>query len=250
MATKGKIVQFLKAEVFIDARPEGAKIDLSFTVTGTASCKALERRPGERDLRGEDATSSISVMRVPVGDDSLPLHDATLMGSGNTPSATWSCVVNTMLPGLQTITAFVSANRSGFVAGSDHKDRHVVIDITPPMLTINPPADVTSPTPPYTAIISGTLTDDATLPAVEWRLGDSGEFQTATTKMSWSTAAALPGLGGDSVAVRARDIAGTVSPAEQATVRVAYVTPQPLGIISSSEGDSFAAIEERRRIGI
>ena len=93
--------------------------------------------------------------------------------------------------------------------------RQVIIDLTPPTFTVNPPADVTKPTPPYTATITGTAADDATgVAAVEWRLGSSGAFQAATGTTNWSADVALPGLGAHTVTLRARDNAGNVSPTQ------------------------------------
>jgi hypothetical protein len=177
---------------------------------------------------------------IRLGGDTNPLQSATPTGPGSTPWATWSFAVNTTALGPLTITARVSATRSGY--GSDFATdvRQVIIDLTPPTFTVNPPVDVTKATPPYTATITGTAADDATgVAAVEWRLGSSGSFQAATGTTAWSAAVALPGLGAHTVSVRARDNAGNVSPTQNVTVKVVDTTAPALNITTPPEGETF-----------
>src|SRR5215472_12139408 len=172
----------LEAKVFIDSPPANSTVGTSFQIKGSASAEAfVEIAPGEPDV--EDATGNIIGVSVRVGATGA-VQPATATGSAPKPWTTWLFAVDTALVGPQVITAFVGVTSGGLSAFAT-SDRNVVIDLTAPTLTINPPADVTNSTPPYTAVISGTLTDDAALPAVEWRLGDSGEFQTAKINTSW-----------------------------------------------------------------
>jgi hypothetical protein len=153
----------LIANVNITAPANNAKLGPSFTITGTARCEA-------RDSSGEsfDATSSITAVDIRLGDPN-PFQSAAPTGSGSTPWTTWSFAVNTTLRGPLTITARVSATRSGFGSDIATAVRQVIVDLTPPTFTVNPPADVTRATPPYTATITGTAADDATgVAAVEW----------------------------------------------------------------------------------
>jgi hypothetical protein len=187
----------LNADVIITAPPNNAKLGPSFTITGTASCWARETTGAEFD-----ATSSITAVDIRLGGDTNPFQSATPTGSGSTPWASWTFAANTTLRGSVAITARVSATRSGFGSNIDTAVRQVTIDITPPTFTVNPPADVTKATPPYTATITGTATDDATgVAAVEWRLGNSGSFQAATGTTAWSATMALPGLGAHAVTI-------------------------------------------------
>jgi hypothetical protein len=142
-----------------------------------------------------------------------------------------------------TITARVTAIHSQFGSNNDTYVRQVIIDITPPTFSVNPPADVTKATPPYTATITGTATDDAAgVAAVEWRLGSSGSFQAATGTTAWSATVALPGLGAHTMTVRARDNLGNVSPAQNVTVNVVDITGPDLTIVTPFEGDEFPLV--------
>jgi hypothetical protein len=118
--------------------------------------------------------------------------------------------------------------------------RQVVIDTTPPVLNITPPANITTPSPPYTATIRGTATDDATgVAAVEWRLGSTGNFQTATGTTAWTAAVAVPGLGSHIIGLRARDHAGNISAVQNVTIQVLDATSPALSITTPLEGETF-----------
>jgi hypothetical protein len=238
-AQANNVVYYLRADVNIIAPANNTKLGSSFTITGTASCEALKDLPGEPGIYVGDATDSITAVDVRLGDTN-PFQSATPTGSGTTPWASWSLAASTALLGPLTITARVSATRSGFGSDADIETRQVIIDLTPPTFTVNPPANVTTATPPYTATLTGTATDDATgVAAVEWRLGSSGSFQAATGTTAWSATVALPGLGAYPVTVRARDNAGNVSPTQNVTVNVVDTTSPALSITTPQEGETF-----------
>jgi hypothetical protein len=118
----------------------------------------------------------------------------------------------------------------------------VTVDVSPPTLTINPPADVVRPSPPYVATITGTAADSpAGVAAVEWRLG-SGAWHVATGTTSWSAQVTLPGLGTHTVTFRARDKAGNISGTRNAAVRVGDATPPSLGITAPKTNETFALV--------
>jgi hypothetical protein len=121
------------------------------------------------------------------------------------------------------------------------------IDITPPTLTINPPAPVTRSAPPYTATITGTARDNfrgSGVAAVEWRLGSSGDFQFASGANPWVATVPLPPqLGAYTVEVRAWDNAGNViDPPHKVTVNVVDATGPALTIVTPFEGDEFPLV--------
>jgi hypothetical protein len=232
------IIRYLTPKVHITAPAENAKLgSTSFTITGTASCKAFEDLP-VGPPREFDATDSITAVDVRLGNTN-PFQSATPTGSGTRPWATWFFTASTPVRGPLTLTAQVRAERTGFGSGSATSVRQVIIDLAPPTLTVNPPADVTTATPPYTATITGTAADDAGVAAVEWRLGSSGTFQAATGTTAWSASVALPGLGAYTVTLRARDGVGNVSPTQNVTVNVIDATPPALSIITPLEGEMF-----------
>jgi len=118
----------------------------------------------------------------------------------------------------------------------------VNVDVSPPTLTINPPADVVRPSPPYVATITGTVADSpAGVDKVEWRLG-SGAWQVATlinNTTIWLAQAPLPGLGTHTVTFRARDKAGNISGTRNATVRVRDATPPSLSITAPQTNETI-----------
>ena len=172
---------YLTADVTITSPAHNAILGTSFTITGTASCTAhpnhWERIPPMRR-----AASRAVTIRLGGKDDSFQL--ATPTGSGSRPWATWSFTVNNAPQGLLTITAWVNAGHSELGGASDTSSGQDLVDITPPTLTVNPPAPVTRPAPPYTATITGTASDrdlrGSGVALVEWRLGSSGAFQAAS----------------------------------------------------------------------
>ena len=77
------------------------------------------------------------------------------------------------------IKAEVIASGSDGTTGFDNDSRSVTVDATHPTFTINPPADVVQPAPPFIATITGTATDSGGVDAVEWQFGSSS-WQVAT----------------------------------------------------------------------
>jgi len=221
-----------EAYVEITSPAADATVSPRFTITGRASYTRYELREGIR-WRHEDFTHLIDEVRVYVG-DWWGVADGT--GSGTRRFETWSFKVDPwyVRVGSQRIRAEVHARDI-----TDVHDRWVVIEGTPPTLSITPPADVTNQAPPYTATITGTAADDIRVAAVEWRLGNSGAFQAATGTTSWSASVPLPRLGTYNVSLRARDINGAESPEQQASVRVIDVTPPELRITTPPEGETF-----------
>jgi hypothetical protein len=215
--------QGLKIDI---ASPDANKVlGLSFRITGTAEFTRFQHTPEGDEV--VDISDQIEAVNVRVGD-----AGALFIASGR---RTWSFDANTTLHGPQTITAIVTAGHE-----SKSVTREVIIDATPPRLTINQPGDVISSAPPYMANLKGTAADDDTgVAAVEWRLGAGGAFQPATGTTNWSAVVPLPGLGTHTVTLQARDNAGNVSPAQQIPVRVVDVTPPSLSIASPLEGDPF-----------
>jgi len=129
-----------------------------------------------------DATASITAVDVRLGGAST-FQRATPKGPSTKPWASWSFNGTATSTGSLTIIARVSAAQAGAESDSAEHTRTVIIDLTPPTLTINPPANVTKPAPPYTATITGTAADNASgsgVAAVEWQLGSSGAFQLAS----------------------------------------------------------------------
>jgi hypothetical protein len=245
--------KYLTASVHIAAPTNNAKRSSSFTITGGASCQALQDETGEGGVitvNLGNVPESITAVDVHLGDTN-PFQSATPTGSGTAPWTTWSFAANTMVPGPLTITARVSAAKAGFEGDTDTAVIQVTINLTPPTLTVNPPANITKATPPYTATLTGAATADvAGVAAVEWRLGSSGSFQAATGTTDWAATVALPGLGAYTVTVRARDHAGNFSTAQNVTVNVVDTTPPALSITTSPGGrDLYAGWERRDRRG-
>ncbi|HEY5114362.1 MAG TPA: Ig-like domain-containing protein, partial [Nakamurella sp.] len=121
--------------------------------------------------------------------------------------------------------------------------RSTVVDLTPPSITINPPADVVVPAPPFIAAITGTAADNASgVAAVEWQFG-GGAINAAAGTTNWLAQVPLPGLGVHTVAVRARDNIGNVGPMQTVTVRVGDITPPALGIAVPAEGEARSLVD-------
>lgn len=170
-------------------------------------------------------------------------ENAVAEGPSTKPWVSWSFNGTATSTGSLTITARVSAAQTGAESDSAGHSRTVIIDLTPPTLIINPPANVTKPAPPYTATITGTATDNASgsgVAAVEWRLGSSGAFQVASGTTNWSASVPLPPtLGSHTVSVRARDVLGNVSPTQSVTVKVIDITGPTLSITTPPAGETF-----------
>ena len=233
--------KFLEARVIISSPANNAKLGATVTVTGTASC-TLFRNPLE-PIEVGDATASITAVDVRLGGTST-FQRATPKGPSATPWSSWSFSGNATATSSLTITARVNAAQSGAESDTREDTRTVTIDLTPPTLTINPPANVTKPAPPYTATITGTAADNASgsgVAAVEWRLGSSGAFQVASGTSNWSASVPLPPtLGSHTVSMRARNIIGNVSPTQTVTVKVVDIAGPTLSITTPPAGEKFS----------
>ncbi|HMS83069.1 MAG TPA: hypothetical protein PKD12_05435 [Nitrospira sp.] len=230
--------KFLEAGVSISSPEQNATLGSSVQISGTASCEALEDKPGEPGTWLGDATDSITAVEVRLGDAS-PFQSATPTGSGTTLWASWTFTATVSAQGPLNITAKVSATRVTFGSDVDTGSRAVIIDLGPPTLSINPPADVTKAAPPYRTTLTGTAADGSGVAAVEWRLGPNGTFQAASGTTQWTAAVALPSLGTHTVTLRARDNLGNVSPTKDVSVKVLDVTAPALSIIAPTEGQTF-----------
>lgn len=234
------IIRSLQAEVSVTSPAGNAKLGSSFTVAGMASCTLLEDNGAE--VVESDATANITGVSVRLGNTGT-FQSATPTGLPTRPWESWSFAGSTTAQGALTITASVSATRTGAGSATSQTTQGVIIDLTPPTFTVHPPADVTTQGPAYTATITGTATDNAAgVAKVEWRLGSSGTFQDATTATAWSTwsaAVALPGLGTHTVTLRARDNIGNVSPTQNVSVNVIDTTSPALSITTPPEGETF-----------
>ena len=240
IAATSPTTKFLVAVVGISSPASNAKLGATVTVTGTASC-TLCRNPLEPIELG-DASASITAVDVRVGGAST-FQRATPKGPSTKPWSSWSFNGTATSTGSLTITARVSAAQTGAESDTAEHTRTVIIDLTPPTLTINPPANVTKPAPPYTATITGKATDNASgsgVAAVEWRLGSSGAFQLASGTSNWSASVPLPPtLGSHTVSVRARDVLGNVSPTQTVTVKAVDITGPTLSITTPPDGETF-----------
>jgi len=228
---------YLVPQVGITSPASNAVLGGSFTVTGVASCVELEDIPGEPGIFIRDATDSITAINVQLGNGGFAAAAPT--GSGSTPWASWSFSVSGRPTESLTITADVFADDGSSDPGSDSASINVSVDVTPPTFTINPPADVVKPSPPYIATITGTATDNAAgVAAIEWQFGNSG-LNTASGTTNWTASVPLPGLGLFTVSLRARDNLGNVSAFQNVNVRVGDITAPSLGITKPKDGETF-----------
>jgi hypothetical protein len=237
-ATGGSMVvtesfTYYDPSIFIDAPVFNAIVPGSFTVSGTASCDLLEDFPGEPGVFLRTANQEITSVQVSIG-TAAPVN-ATPTGPSGTPWTSWTFPVSGRPSGPLTITAEVTASGSAGEAGSATDSQSVTVDASPPTFTINPPADVVQPAPPYIATITGGAADSpAGVAAVEWQFGSSA-WQAATGTTSWTAQAPLPGLGLHTVSFRARDNMGNLSATQTTQVRVGDITAPSLSITDPKE---------------
>jgi hypothetical protein len=219
--------------IFISAPAFGAVLPGSFTVSGTASCDLLEDFPGEPGVFLRTANQEITSVRVSLG--TAASVSATPTGPSGTPWTSWTFPVSGRPSGPLIITAEVTASGSAGAAGSDASSQSVTVDASPPTFTINPPADVIQPAPPYIATITGAAADSpAGVAAVEWQFGSSA-WQAATGTTNWTAQVPLPGLGLHTVSFRARDNMGNQSATQTTQVRVGDITAPSLSITDPKE---------------
>ena len=226
---------YLQSEVSILPLP--AVVGGSFSLSGTASCDLLKDIPGEETgIFVKHADDSLTSVRVRIG--SAPRVDATPTGPAGAPWTSWTLAVTGLPDGPVTLVAQALPSKDPATAA-----RSTVVDRTAPSLTINPPADVVRPAPPFLATITGTAADNpAGVAAVEWQFGGGG-INTATGTTNWSADVALPGLGLHTVSFRARDNVGNVGPMQNVTVRVGDITPPSLAIAVPDEGETRPLVD-------
>jgi hypothetical protein len=228
----------LLGSVSIIAPPTNAFVSPRAIIIGNASCilRSTDNESGEvTEVDVTETITSVVVQTAAVG-----TVDAVATGPADRPWATWSYTLPGLPAGVVAIRAFVSPNTTRFGVGAD---RQFTIDAVAPSFTVNPPADVLRPSPPFIATLTGTASDDASgVAAVEWQLGGSG-FRTAIGTTNWSAEVVLPGLGTFSVVLRARDNAGNVSATQSVTVRVGDSTAPALGISVPAEGQTFTLVD-------
>src|SRR5215813_402152 len=244
-ATGGSMVitesfTYYDPSIFINAPVFNAIVPGSFTVSGTASCDLLEDFPGEPGVFLRTANQEITSVRVSLG-TAAPVN-ATPTGPSGTPWTSWTFPVSGRPSGPLTITAEVTASGSAGEAGSDASSQSVTVDASPPTFTINPPADVVQPAPPYIATITGAAADSpAGVAAVEWQFGSSA-WQAPTGTTNWTAQAPLPGLGLHTLTFRARDNMGNLSATQTTQVRVGDFTAPSLSITEPQAGDAFPLV--------
>src|SRR5262245_17151897 len=236
----GESFTYYDPSIFISAPAFGAVVPGSFTVSGTASCDLLEDFPGEPGVFLRTANQEITSVRVSLG-TAAPVN-ATPTGPSGTPWTSWTFPVSGRPSGPLTITAEVTASGSAGEAGSDASSQSVTVDASPPTFTINPPADVVQPAPPYIATITGAAADSpAGVAAVEWQFGGAA-WQAATGTTNWTAQAPLPGLGLHTVTFRARDNMGNMSATQTTQVKVGDFTAPSLDITEPQSGDTFPLV--------
>jgi hypothetical protein len=230
---------YYETSINISAPAPGAIVGGSFTVNGTASADLMRNYPSEPGVFISHADEAITNVSVKMGSVTV---DATPMGPSATPWTIWKLDVSGKPNGALTITATVTAPSTPAGPGTASDTRSVTVDAGSPTLTINPPADVVAPAPPYVATITGTAADaPAGVDVVEWKFG-SDAWRPADGRTNWSAQVALPGLGMHTVAFRARDSVGNVSGTSNATVRVGDVTPPALNITDPKTDEIFPLV--------
>ncbi|HEY5847576.1 MAG TPA: hypothetical protein VIT42_12380, partial [Microlunatus sp.] len=231
---------YFQSQVTIGPLP--AVVGRSFTLSGTASCGEFKDLPGEPGIPVGPADDRLTNVVVSIGGG--PPVAATPTGPADTPWTSWTLAVSGLPDGPVTLVAQARPSRDPATAG-----RSTVVDQTPPSLTINPPADVVRPTPPFIATITGTAADNpAGVAVVNWQFG--GAITPATGTTTWSADVPLPGLGLHTVSFRARDNVGNVGPMQNVTVRVGDITPPALAISLPDEGETRPLVEGTATFGL
>ncbi|MGH9753407.1 MAG: Ig-like domain-containing protein, partial [Blastocatellia bacterium] len=235
--------KYYDPKILIIAPTAGAILPGSFTVSGTASCDLMRRvyDPSTDLWTGvfyRHANEAITNVSVKIG-SANPIN-ATPTGPQGTPWTSWTLDVTGKPNGAYTIMATVTASGSEGDTGTASASKSVTVDVSPPTLTINPPADVVAP--PYVATITGEAADTpAGVYEVEWQFG-GGAWSLATGKTNWSTQVTLPGLGLHTVNFRARDTVGNLSGVSSVTVRVGDVYPPTVNITYPHNGETIQMV--------
>jgi hypothetical protein len=230
---------YFSPSLSINAPALNAIVPGSFTVSGTASCDLMKDIP-EPGIVIRNANQEITSVQVSLG-TAAPVN-ATPTGPSGTPWTSWTFPVSGRPSGPLSITVKVTASGSAGTTGTDTISRSVTVDATPPTFTINPPADVVQPAPPYIATITGAAADSpAGVAAVEWQFNGAA-WQAATGTTNWTAQAPLPGLGLHTVTFRARDNLGNLSATQTTQVRVGDFTAPSLSITEPQAGDTFPLV--------
>lgn len=237
--------RYYDARISIGASTPRSIEDGSFAVSGTASCELWERKPdgagGYVGVFIRHANEAITNITVQIG-SAAPVT-ATSTGLPGTPWTSWTMNVSGLTNGAITITATVTASGTETIEeGIGGTIKTVTVDVSPPTLTINLPADVVAPAPPYVATITGTAADTpAGVYEVEWQFG-GGAWSLATGKTIWSAQVTLPALGLHTVNFRARDTVGNLSGISSVTVRVGDVYPPTVNITYPHNGETIQMV--------
>ena len=228
-------IQYFEADVSITS--VGGIVGGSFTVSGTATCERLKDIPGdETGIPVRNADADLTAVAVTFGNGAA--ITATPTGPAATPWTSWTVAVSGQPDGQLTIVAQAFPSRDAATAS-----RTVIVDITPPTLTINPPADVITPAPPFIATITGTAADNASgVAGVEWQFA-GGAISTAGGTTTWVAQVPLPGLGDHVVSIRARDNLGNVGAMQNVTVHVGDITPPAIAFSAPPEGEARALVD-------
>jgi len=235
---KPTVIFYFQSDVNLN--PVAAVVGASFALSGTTSCDQLKDILGplgdETEIFVRHANENITGVSVSLG-SAAPVA-ATPTGPAETPWTSWTLAVSGRPDGPLTVLAQAFPSKIPATAS-----RSTVVDVTPPGITINPPADVVVPAPPFIAAITGTAADNASgVAAVEWQFG-GGAINAAAGTTNWLAQVPLPGLGVHTVAFRARDNIGNVGPMQNVTVRVGDITAPALGITVPAEGETRPLVD-------
>jgi hypothetical protein len=244
--------KYYDASIGVSAPIPNAVVPGSFTVIGTAACDLYRRQldPSGVYVGIFDGHANEAITNVSVKIGSANPVNATPTGlPPAAPWTSWSFNANGAPNGALTITAIVTTSGSATIdSDTASASRSVTVDVSPPTLTINPPADVVAPAPPYVAIITGTAADTpAGVDRVEVQLS-SGDWYPVSGKTNWTAWVTLPGLGLHTVKFRAWDTLGNVSGISSVTVRVCDVYPPTVNIIYPHSGETIQIVNGQVQI--
>ena len=147
---------YLSAQIRIDTPAPDAVLGTAFDIAGTASCELLKDLPGEPGIFVRDATGDIGSVVVRIGAAAPVL--ATPTGPRATPWSRWTFVCSGIADGPLTLSAEVFAASPPQEAGHTAASIALRVDGQPPTFSIDPPADVVRPSPPFIATVRGTAT--------------------------------------------------------------------------------------------
>ena len=228
-------VVFFHPSVDIDPIPTGAGgivRGATITLTGRAACIKETIDTDTEEEETEDSPESIRKVEVRLGASGAFVKGRpTGPVSSTTQQKTWttwttdpltiSGVVNDALQ----IRALVSA---GVVADPTlaHDDETVVVDRTPPVVSLNTPDEMTQAVEngKTTFQLAGSARDDRSpIVAVEWVLGQGQLFTLGTPKApgdwsSWTADVEISPANTYQLLVRARDGEGNITPPKQVTL--------------------------------